>query len=110
MLSLISLFLQVFFQIMIFLRILFIYFSFVFYNILFYFFGILLYSFNLKRIGHYFVAVSIAGDFGLCKRVRSWLASHCPGRCPEKCSLWTCSNYSKCKSMSDRGSNDIDCS
>ena len=66
----------------------------VIYDILFYFLGRLLYRFGKRKIGHYFVGTSIAGDFGKAKKTRKWLFDKCPYEynC-NKCKIWTCANY-----------------
>ncbi len=54
--------------------------------------GHLLYKFGCHKVGHKMVAMSLAGDFGLCKAQRKWLIDHCPHsfNC-SSCSNWTCS-------------------
>ena len=64
------------------------------YSILYKILGIILFKFNkTKKIGHYLVGMSIAGDFGNCRKIRKWLYVNCPYNyhC-ENCKIWTCKN------------------
>ena len=71
----------------------------IFYNIILFCLGKLLYLIGIHKIGHYMVASSIAGDFGLCKKTRKWIHKNCYQRNKEKCKLWTCENYENCKKI-----------
>lgn len=67
-------------------------------NLTFYCLGRLLFKCGFKKVGHYLVGVSIAGDFGLCKKTRDWLHDNCQRGCEfNKCDIWTCGNYEYCK-------------
>lgn len=63
-------------------------------SVFLYFLGKFLFLLGHKKIGHYLVGSAIAGDFGLCKKTRSWLSSNCPHY--KKCDLWTCGSYKDC--------------
>lgn len=66
----------------------------VFCDILFYLLGRSFYCFGKRKIGHYFVGISIASDFGNAKKTRKWLFDKCPYEynC-NTCKIWTCANY-----------------
>lgn len=66
-------------------------------SITYFFVGRVLYRLGFRKTGHYFVGLSTAGDFGLAKKTRKWLYSHCPCDCKncDKCFIWTCENYGK---------------
>lgn len=63
-------------------------------SVSFFYFGLghLLFWLGFQKVGHRWVAMSIAGDFGLAKGIRKWLVENCPyskSHCAE-CRLWTC--------------------
>lgn len=61
----------------------------------FYFLGKVLFLCGAKSVGHYFIAVSLAGTFGLFKKQSKWLLENCPcDYCCDKCRRWTCPGYS----------------
>ena len=65
---------------------------------IYYFLGRFLFECGYKKIGHYLVGMSIAGDFGLCKKTRDWLHDNCQRGCEfNKCDIWTCGNYDYCR-------------
>lgn len=81
---------------MILFRILFWVSFFLFYHILYFILGRLFFMLGFRKVGHALVAMSIAGDFGLCKKVRKWLFDNCPrGYSCDECKLWTCDSCFK---------------
>lgn len=62
-------------------------------EILYYLFGRFFYFIGFKKLGHEMVCMSVAGDFGLCKKVRLWIIENCPDRECAICKKWTCPKY-----------------
>lgn len=68
----------------------------VFWNFFFFIFGHFLFRIGVRKVGHYFVGSSIAGDFGSCKKTRQWLSDNCPrSHSCDNCRIWTCGSFHK---------------